>query len=543
MYVEMNIDNTLLRGLSLCFITAVCTHLSAQDPSYEQVVGGETTAVRILERTSKAEVDPMIYGQMLEDCNDNVVYGGVVNSEGEENPKVVELLKPLSIPVMRWPAGTAIYDYDWRRGIGPKGSRKPEKERVWGGTEYYTFGTDEFLAWCRKIGTEPYINICMGNSTAREVTLDDAADWVEYVNGSPTTRMGALRAANGHREPYGVRLWCLGNENYLRAIIHKEETAEQYADMLAEWSKRLKTIDKNLSLLGVGHVSTWNKTVINRVGDELDYLTLHYYITSQVNDCELLSPERTLFAAARVEENLKVNIPLLKEYNKKSGRRRNPLRFSIDEWNNRHKVWSDNRYSFTRKDDRRMYDVATTASMLNVFLRNSPHVAMANYIFPVNGHGLLKTVGESDAYKSAAYHVFDLYRRFMTGKSLSVSVSGPGTNGIRLKEMNVEGDNETTVDSMTCNLCYIDCAATSRDRGKTICIALVNRSYTKSQTVSLHLPGRYSIAEAWAIENDNVKAANSLNEREKIKAEQKYVDGKEVTIKPCGIMIIKFVKR
>jgi alpha-L-arabinofuranosidase len=131
----------------------------------------------------------------------------------------------------------------------------------------------------------------------------------------------------------------------------------------------------------------------------------------------------------------------------------------------------------------------------------------------------------------------------MTGKSLSVSVSGPGTNGIRLKEMNVEGDNETTVDSMTCNLCYIDCAATSRDRGKAICIALVNRSYTKSQTVSLHLPGRYSIAEAWAIENDNVKAANSPNEREKIKAEQKYVDGKEVTIKPCGIMIIKFVKR
>lgn len=531
------------KALVSCVIIVMSLQLAAQSPTYRQSVADGITVVKILKKTSKAAVNPMIYGQMLEDCNDNVVYGGVVNNAGEENPKVIELLRPLNIPVMRWPAGTAIYDYDWRRGIGPKEKRTPIHEKVWGGTEYYTFGTDEFLAWCRKIGTEPYINICMGNSTAREVTLDDAADWVEYVNGSPTTRMGALRAANGHKEPYGVRLWCLGNENYLRAIIHKEETAEQYSDMLAEWSKRLKAIDKNLSLLGVGHVSTWNKTVINRVGDELDYLTLHYYITSQVKDCELLSPERTLFASARVEENLKVNIRLLEEYNKKSGRKKHPLRFSIDEWNNRHKVWSDNRYSFTRKDDRRMYDVATTASMLNVFLRNSPHVAMANYIFPVNGHGLLKTVGESDAYKSASYHVFDLYRRYMAGSALSIDVSGPGKNGIRLSETNVEGDNEKSVDDMVCNLCYIDCAATSTDKGKTICVALVNRSYTEQQTVSLQLPGRYKAAEAWAVEADDVKAANSLEERDKVKAERIDVVGHQVTIKPCGLIIIKFTKR
>ena len=531
------------KALVSCVIIVMSLQLAAQSPTYRQSVADGITVVKILKKTSKAAVNPMIYGQMLEDCNDNVVYGGVVNNAGEENPKVIELLRPLNIPVMRWPAGTAIYDYDWRRGIGPKEKRTPIHEKVWGGTEYYTFGTDEFLSWCKKIGTEPYINICMGNSAVRDVTLDDAVDWVEYVNGASTTRMGALRAANGHAEPYGVRLWCLGNENYLRAIIHKEETAEQYSDMLVAWSKRLKAIDKNLSLLGVGHVSTWNKTVINRVGDELDYLTLHYYLTSQVKDGELLKPEKTLFASARVEENLKVNIPLLKSYNEKSGRKKNPLRFSIDEWNNRHKVWGGDRYSFTRKDDRRMYDVACTATMLNVFLRNSPHVAMANYIFPVNGHGLLKTVGECDAYKSASYHVFDLYRRYMAGSTLSIDVSGPGKNGIRLSETNVEGDNEKSVDDMVCNLCYIDCAATSADKGKTICVALVNRSYTEQQTVSLQLPGRYKAAEAWAVEADDVKAANSREERDKVKAERIDVVGHQVTIKPCGLIIIKFTKQ
>ena len=96
---------------------------------------------------------------------------------------------------------------------------------------------------------------------------------------------------------------------------------------------------------------------------------------------------------------------------------------------------------------------------------------------------------------------------------------------------------------MVCNLCYIDCAATSADKGKTICVALVNRSYTEQQTVSLRLPGRYKAAEAWAVEADDVKAANSPEERDKVKAERIDVVGHQVTIKPCGLIIIKFTKR
>ena len=180
----------------------------------------------------------------------------------------------------------------------------------------------------------------MGNSTVREVTLDDAVDWVEYVNGPRTSQMGALRAANGHPDPYNVKFWCIGNENYLGVSVHKAESAEYYGEQLAVWSKMLKCVDPNLSLVGVGRTTAWNRKVLARSGEQLDYLTLHYYITAQVNDCKLQSPERTLFAPVRVEENLKMNIDLLKSYNKNAGRDDNPIRFSIDEWNNRHSVYN-----------------------------------------------------------------------------------------------------------------------------------------------------------------------------------------------------------
>ena len=292
----------------------------------------------------------------------------------------------------------------------------------------------------------------------------------------------------------------------------------------------------------MGRTTAWNRKVLARSGEQLDYLTLHYYITAQVNDCKLQSPERTLFAPVRVEENLKMNIDLLKSYNKNAGRDDNPIRFSIDEWNNRHSVYNGSGYTFSRKDDRRIYDVASTASMLNVFLRNSPYVAMANYIFPVNGHGLLKTVGEDDAYKSCSYYVFDLYRRFMKGNTISLKVEGPGLESVRLGDMRVEGDNETLVDNMRPNLCYLDCAATI-DEDENICISFVNRSYTQSQTVSLVIPEGYDVVEKWSVESDDVTAANSADNRNNVIAKQAKEPSADFSIQPCGLAIVRCAQK
>ncbi len=502
-----------------------------------KVTDGKTTKLTVTIPAEKSAIDPMIYGQMLEDCNDKVIYGGIVSNEGKENSAVTELLRPLNIPVMRWPAGTAIYNYEWRKGIGKE--RKAEKERIWGGMEYYTFGTDEFITWCERLNIAPYINIPMGNNNTYQHSLGNALDWIEYVNGDVTTTYGALRAKNGHAEPYGVKLWCIGNENYLGNRFHKSESATTYATNLAHWSKIIKSIYPDLNLLGVGHTPEWTKVVLDECHEWIDYVTLHYYVTARIDNKILLDPHKSLFTAALVEANLKQNIEVLKAANAKYGREANPIRFSVDEWNNRHLVKGEKSFYFTRKDDRRQYDVVVSATMLNVFLRNSPYVAMANYIFPVNGHGLVKTVGEDDAYRSTVYYVFELYRNMLTGSLLDVSVEGAGIALARLGEYaRLEGDVVANTKTIEQDLCFVDAAATMDESGD-ICIALVNRSHDAEQKIKLDLPEGYSVAEVWSLESEDISAANIAENRDVVQPRLLKEKKSSLTLLPCGLKIVR----
>ena len=528
--------------------------LRAQEPMFSQCVEGTSTVVSVTDLSRRAPVSPMIYGQMLEDCNDGVVYGGVVNKAGEENKAVTEWLRGLRIPIMRWPAGTAIYDYEWRRGVGP--DRKPAEEKIWGGTEYYTFGTDEFIKWCREVGTEPYINIPMGNNNTFTHSLGEALDWVEYVNGPADSPMGAYRARNGHKEPYGVKYWCLGNENYLPNRFHKGETDSVYAEQLFRYASAIKAAYPDIRLLGVGHNGGWNRTVLNKCGKYLDYLTLHFYLTARVRDGALQNPATTLLGSERVEANLRCLSPLLNALPSRGGgefRGESPLPlvggdggggwfFSIDEWNCRHSVYGGSRYAFSRKDPRRLYDVAATAAMLNVFRRTSPHVQMANYIFPVNGHGLVKTVGEQEAYPSACYHVFSLYRRLMKGSAVGVDVRGPGVKGLRMADLLVEGDNEASVSATQHDVCYVGSAAVVDDDGNLV-VSLVNRCYTERQRVRLSVPAGYGVAEAWTIDHTDVCAANTAECPDAVTAKRISMRSKSLTLSPCAVAVVVLKKK
>ena len=506
-----------------------------QEPVCNQMVSGSGTIVRIPDLQTSAAVSPMIYGQMLEDCNDNVVYGGIVNKLGEENYMVTELLKKLQIPVVRWPAGTAIYDYDWRRGVGPL--RTAQSEKIWGGKEFYTFGTDEYINWCRKIGAEPYINIPMGNNNTFNHSLDEAFDWVEYVNGEAGSPMGAYRARNGHRDPFGVKYWCLGNENYLANQFHESENASVYAEKLYAYASALKRHFPEISLLGVGHTGDWNETVLDKCGRDIDFLTLHFYLNAKINDRELEAPAATLFAPEKVEASIQRFSHALNAYNKSAGRQPHPVRFSIDEWNCRHSVYNGSGYSFTRKDARRLYDAAAMACMLNVFIRTSPFVGMANYIFPVNGHGLLKTVGEQDAYTSACYPVFDLYRHFMTGRAVGVEVTGPGLKDVSLNSLDVAGDVDSSLENVRRDFCFIDCAAVA-DEAHRLVVSLVNRSYDTSQEVGISAPPGYEAVEAWTIDHTDVRAENTAEERENVTARQIAIRNDKLTLSPGAVAVV-----
>jgi alpha-N-arabinofuranosidase len=502
-------------------------------------VSKKTTQVTVSIPSRPASVDPMIYGQMLEDCNDRVIYGGVVGEDGSERPHVTALLKELNMPVVRWPGGTYVHEYDWEKGTGPRHERPTVSTFAWGGIENHQFGTDEFLAWCRQVGTVPYINLNMGNKIYGG-SLGDALNWLEYVNGPAVTVFGQKRAQNGHPEPYGVPFWCIGNENYGPWGRQNAETARVYSGRLHKWAGTIKNLYPDVHLLGVGHTYNWNDTVLRQNGELIDFLTLHFYMGAGVKDGLLENETSTTFAPAKLEMQLAKNVKLLEAVNARLGRADHPIRFSIDEWNCRHSVFDGEKHVFTRNDDRRQYDVATVAGMLNVFIRQSPAMGMANYIFPVNGHGLIRTVGETDAYRTPPFYIFELYRKYMTGSRWEVAIEGLEIT-LPVQKLAISGDFDPELNAGEVTLSPVDGTAIHSTDGN-VYLALINRSPDESQRIKVTLPKGWSPDKIWKLESGNINDANTID-RSQISPQtvelKKRSETLSVTISPCGFNLIR----
>ena len=185
--------------------------------------------------------------------------------------EVFEMARQLNAGMMRY-SGNYISAYHWEHGVGPVLERPVMYNEAWGGWACKYFGTDEFVAFCRALGAEPLISVNDGSGTPEE-----AARWIEYCNGGADTPMGALRAANGHPEPYGVKYWEIGNEVWGEWQVGTC-SAEDFARRALAFAKAMKTADPDIVLLVCGHTDqAWNKAVLDIAGPHIDYLTLHLY--------------------------------------------------------------------------------------------------------------------------------------------------------------------------------------------------------------------------------------------------------------------------
>ena len=170
------------------------------------------------------------------------------------DPDVIRLLKESRLPILRWPGGNFVSGYHWQDGIGPAERRPTKPNYAWGDLETNQFGTDEFIAFCLAVGCEPMICVNAGDGTPQE-----AAQWIQYCNGPADTPMGALRAANGHPEPYGVKYWEIGNELWGRWQYHWT-TAEGYVDRFSRFAPAMRQADPGIRLLACGAPVFWGKT-------------------------------------------------------------------------------------------------------------------------------------------------------------------------------------------------------------------------------------------------------------------------------------------
>jgi alpha-N-arabinofuranosidase len=196
------------------------------------------------------------------------------------DPDVVRFLRESRLPILRWPGGNFVSTYHWDDGIGPLERRPTKPNFAWGGLELNTFGTDEFIAFCRAVGCEPMICINAGSGTPEE-----AARWVEYCNGPPSSPLGRLRAANGHRQPYRVKHWEVGNELWGRWQMYWS-TAAGYADRYRQFAQAMLKADPTITLYACGAPvmwgKEWNDTLIARTADIMRVTTDHPLVGGNV---------------------------------------------------------------------------------------------------------------------------------------------------------------------------------------------------------------------------------------------------------------------
>lgn len=211
--------------------------------------------------------------------------------EGVYNPDTLAHLAHIRPAAVRWPGGNFTSGYHWRDGIGPVERRPSIPNRAWGGTVANHVGTDEWLRFCELAGLEPVMGVGFG-----EITVQEAADWVEYCNGSIDTPMGALRAANGHAKPYRVKYWGVGNEVYGSHQIGNTD-AVTYADGFVAMANAMKARDPSIVLIASalavdrhfrGQYPEWNRTVLERAGHVIDLFDTHHYIRPNVPDAEVV---------------------------------------------------------------------------------------------------------------------------------------------------------------------------------------------------------------------------------------------------------------
>ena len=409
----------------------------------------------------KSIINRNLYGHFSEHLG-RCIYNGVFVGEDSPIPNekgmrtdVVEALRHIRVPVLRWPGGCFADEYHWKDGIGPKESRKCMVNTNWGGvTEDNSFGTHEFLEFCRQVGCEPYINGNMGSGTVQEMS-----EWVEYMTSDAISPMAELRRQNGREEPWKIRYFGVGNESW---GCGGNMRPSYYADEFRRYQTFLRNYGENkLYKIACGpNVDdyTWTDTVMEIAGRYMDAITLHYY-TLPNDDWDHKGSAlafnreeyyRTLRKALRMEELLQKHIQIMD--------RRNPEKrvgLIVDEWGAWYDVEPGTNPGFLYQQNT-MRDALVAAATLNIFNQHSDRVVMANIAQLVNVlQSVILTEGDK-MVKTPTYHVFDLYKEHQDAtlvySQIETASTGTETEQVPQISVSVSMDEQGVLHATLANL-------------------------------------------------------------------------------------------
>jgi len=335
-------------------------------------------------------ISTLQYGQFIEHLG-RAVSGGIYDEHSALSDQegfrkdVLEKVQELRTPLLRYPGGTFTKIYHWEDGIGPKKDRKKRKNLIWGGVEDNHFGTTEFLTYCRKIGAEPFLVVNMATGTPEE-----AANWVEYCNGTGDTYYANLRRSHGFREPFHVKYWGIGNEEYADTDAGRDQDVQQYIKDSWLFVKLMKLQDPELKLILVGNAddTEWSRQVLAKLAPVCDFLAVHLYaIPADTSYSSLIRSIDQYEKPLLDMESLLSKIPA-----KASGfnawyrfpPRTAPVQLAVDEWG----IWDINSKKgkglFQMEYQYNWSHALGVATFLNLFQRHSASIGMATWAQTVN---------------------------------------------------------------------------------------------------------------------------------------------------------------
>ena len=417
----------------------------------------------------KSKINKEIYGHFSEHLG-RCIYEGLYVGENSDIPNVngmrtdvVEALKKMKLPVLRWPGGCFADEYHWKDGIGEKSTRKKMINTHWGGVvEDNSFGTHEFMELCRQVGCEPYITGNVGSGTVQEMQ-----EWVEYMTFDGVSPMAELRKANGQEKPWHLKYFGVGNENW---GCGGNMRPEYYADVYRRYQTYVRNFgDNKIFKVACGPSENdynWTDVFMKNAGRYCQGLALHYYTSStgtlrvkgsatEFDGSEWYSTlKNTLFMKELIEKHTAI----MRKYDPEG-----KVGLVVDEWGTWYKVEPGTNPGFLYQQNT-VRDAVVAAINLNLFNKYSDRVIMANIAQLVNVLQSVILTDGADMILTPTYHVFEMFKAhqeatlvdsFIKTKEVgldenttvpniseSVSVAEDGTYTITMANLSLDEDYE-----------------------------------------------------------------------------------------------------
>ncbi len=454
-----------------------------------------------------APIDPRLYGGFAEHLGRHI-YEGIYEpghptaDERGFRRDVIELVRELAMPVMRYPGGNFVSGYRWEDGVGPRSERPVRLDLAWNSTETNQFGTNEIVDWCREIDSEPMLAVNLGTRGPAE-----AQALVEYCNHPAGTALSDLRRRHGYETPHGVKLWCLGNEmDGPWQICHR--TATDYGRVACEAAKMMKWTDPTVELIACGSsgrgmhtFGAWELEVLDQCFDHVEYLSIHTYYGNTSDDTPsfLAKPDEM---GDFIEEVVACCDAVAA---KRKARKR--IMLSFDEWN----VWY---HSHTAEkpapwsvaphlieDHYTLEDALTVGGMLVTLMNHADRVRIGCIAQVVNVIAPILTEAGGPAWRQTIFHPFRHASHFGRGIALRALVDSPRYDskerqGVPLLHLSAVWQPETDELTLFC----------------------LNRSLEEPLPLAVDLRAFPQLAmNAWIVlAGDDLKAVNTKSDQENV---------------------------